>query len=328
MLDDMICFRVEALKRLGYKINDRTFASLKPVFSEDYRGIAFNYKDQDTVYSGAEHKGKPKLPNVTFLPNMGCSSNAILGSTFGHQHTQAQNGDKRQFQEIYEFLGYGAMMIRNSSGTTLYVMKPGEKVVVGTADHMTIFNLGFEPLVTLDYANPEMNSANKDLEQRTIRNGPLGSLMMIKHFEFSEANCTMFIVNPDYISEGIVKCDYKVRKEGFRKWGSVRVDGEDYRYFVSVGDTGLGSSMYDALSPKVMTDRDKEEYDGLIRRGLGVSAAFFLERFMDYAETFKKIGITIKVGGNIPLEFREEFSRSLLDLAVEQNKTLLNCLGM
>lgn len=154
------------LEALGYKINDRKFPDIKKLFSEDYKRVMPDCKSDEVVYSGAEHNGNPKLPNITILPNIKIPGGIMLGSTMGHQHTQDDKFDLRMFQEVYEFLGYGGMLLRKEKEANLYVLKPGEKVLVGTGDNMTIFNLDEKPLVTLDYANPKMNSANKNLESK------------------------------------------------------------------------------------------------------------------------------------------------------------------
>lgn len=161
---------------LGYKINDRHFEDTKKLFSKDYARFDFKYDTNKIIYSGAEHTGKPKLPNITVLPNLQTDKGiTILGSTMGHQHTQAENGDERQFQEIYEFHGYGGMLLGNKNYTNLHLLSPGKKVSVGTNDNMTIFNFGTYPLITLDYANPNKNEAQKDLEKK------LGSFITIAH---------------------------------------------------------------------------------------------------------------------------------------------------
>lgn len=164
--DEAARFERERLRARGYRINDRRFAEIRDFFSEDYLCEEFSYPDNYVAYSGAEHSQSPKLPNITKLPNLITKRGAvILGSTFGHQHTQCENNDSRRFQEIYEFHGYGAMFIRRNSDAALYLLRPGEKVVAGIQDSMTIFNLDCKPLVTLDYANPKMNSSTKNLEK-------------------------------------------------------------------------------------------------------------------------------------------------------------------
>lgn len=191
----------QMLTALGYKINDRRFSDIRKLFSGDYRMRSFQYKDEDVAYSGAEHTGKPKFPNVTFLPNLDAGDSVVLGSTFGHQHLQVIRGDTRQFQEMYEFQGYGAMLLRNHAGTRMHVLKSREKVLVGTEDNMTIFNLDECPLVTLDYAHPERNRASKDLEQGTAIEKGIGSLLMIT----SGREGIQFSVNQEYNKRGFVR---------------------------------------------------------------------------------------------------------------------------
>ena len=89
------------LEILSYKINERKFSDIKKFFSEDYIRIMPFYPENYAVYSGAEHTGNPKLPNITVLPNLRIGLGSILGSTMGHQHTQNEKYDLRRFQEIY-----------------------------------------------------------------------------------------------------------------------------------------------------------------------------------------------------------------------------------
>ena len=187
------------LEALGYKVNDRMLKDLRPLFSADYHNakIPAGY-DWSVAYSGAEHSGKTwhtKLPNLTVLPNLSDKyANIILGQTFGHQHTQGESGDHRIFQEIYEFVTHGAMLLRNKVGTTLHLLRPGEKVAVKPDENMTLINLGHEPLVTRDYANPGMNSATKDLEER------IGPLL----FAQASNEGVAIIPNEKYHQEGLV----------------------------------------------------------------------------------------------------------------------------
>lgn len=157
---------IESMESGNYHLNARKFSEVRPLFSSDYHRANLRYSDGAIVYSGLEHSARPKLPNFTQLPNLLTPEGRIVaGSTFGHQHIQKARGDRRKFQEIYEFFGYGAMLLRNEYATTLHVLKPGEKVLVGTGDNMAIINLQQKPLVTIDYANPRMNSARKDTER-------------------------------------------------------------------------------------------------------------------------------------------------------------------
>jgi hypothetical protein len=185
------------LKELEYIINDRTLKEVIPFLEKFPRLFPQKVltRENELIYSGAEHRGNPKLPNVTFIPNLPIVGGSLLGSTFGHQHTQRQTGDTRPFQEIYEFQSYGAMLLRSEKSTRLITLKPGEKVIVGTDENMTLFNLDECPLLTLDYANPEMNSATKDLEKRI---GPPIAILRTKEEIY-------FYINPQYNREGLIK---------------------------------------------------------------------------------------------------------------------------
>jgi len=184
----------ETLAQMGYKINDRTAKSVSPITRHLNKfGVSLSELPEETIlYFGAEHTKKPKLPNVTFLPDISYGGWKITGSTFGHQHTQYQKEDQRPFQEIYEFQNYGGMLLRSQKSTNLVLMYPGDKAIVGTNESMTIFNLGNLPLSTLDYANPEMNSATKELETS------IGPPAMF----WTNRGGTLFTINPDYISSG------------------------------------------------------------------------------------------------------------------------------
>jgi len=194
------------LQALGYKINKRTLGDISKLFFPGYsdaldRAISptMGYGD-DGVYLGAEHNEKPKLPNLTYLPNLGSRGHFVLGSTFGHQHTQRSMADGREFQEIYEFSGHGAMLLRTPDACNLHLLTPGEKVIVPTNANMTFFNFGKDPLVTLDYANPEMNRANKNLEAE------IGTLMCCEYFPLLRA--IDFTINAKYFKRGLLKNSY------------------------------------------------------------------------------------------------------------------------
>jgi predicted dehydrogenase len=150
---------------LGYTVNDRDFKkNFQDLFSEDYREFARRYHlmERSPIYSGAEHKGDPKLPNITVLPNLQTKGNAILlGSTMGHY----QDNRRTPIEEVYEFQGYGAMVIDRDGEETieLWIAQDGDKVLIPRGCSMTIYNLDLAPLVTLDYANPGFNKSFKDL---------------------------------------------------------------------------------------------------------------------------------------------------------------------
>ena len=193
----MVSWNPEELKEKGYQINDRKPQDIEPIWrhSEKFRFPLPNFRGEETIYSGAEHTGNPKLPNVTFLPNIvHYPYGSLVGSTLGHQHTQYEKKDSRQFQEIYEFTTYGGILLRKGGSAKLIFAKPREKVIVGTDENMTLLNFGEKPLITLDYANPQMNSATKDLEKK------LGSVIAIWKTDYE----LTFRINPAYQEERIL----------------------------------------------------------------------------------------------------------------------------
>lgn len=186
------------LQALNYRVNERKFKDIQEFLRLGRIRETLSVEEFQGVYTGAEHRGTPKLPNLTYLPNLRITPNMeLLGTTFGHQHNQLWKGDPRDFQEIYEFQGYGAMLLRSADSATLHLLRPNEKVIVKTSDNMAFFNLQEQPLTTLDYANPQMNEADKILETRI---GPL--LLITKQ---TQANEYLFRVNENYYLQGIVK---------------------------------------------------------------------------------------------------------------------------
>lgn len=208
---------------LGYTVNDRDFKkNFQDLFSEDYREFARRYHliEQSPVYSGAEHGGDPKLPNITVLPNIPtrqarsmhlefdkkrfdigrnfpfslptCQEVTLFGCTMGHWHGQTDCPDG--VQEVYEFQGYGALLIDRpeSEEVELWVARDGDKVAVPQQCHMTLYNLDDldHPLVTLDFANPDRNYANKELVRRI---GPI----LLAYYTPYEA---VFVLNRHYIN--------------------------------------------------------------------------------------------------------------------------------
>ena len=183
------------VESLGFEFNRRRFSVIMRLFTKEQSLIPSSYNPDEIVYSGLENHAEPKLPNLTYLPNLVIPDCRImLGSTMGHQHTQKQKGDARQFQEIYEFFGYGGMLLRNSSGTRFHVLKPRDKILTGTDDDMTFFNLSESPLITHDMANPSMNSANKDLEES------IGTMMFLTFYN----GALTININPKYYLEGLM----------------------------------------------------------------------------------------------------------------------------
>ena len=252
----------QMLVQLGYRIHPRTFSQMRRFFSLDYNRNQFHYKDNEVIYSGAEHSGTPKLPNLTILPHLEARDRFILGSTFGHTHIE---DDEREFQEIYEFCGYGGMLIyaplQPDLGVTLHVLKPGEKVTVSPRENMTLFNLDHKDLVALDYANPLKNLAHKDLENR------LGTLLTIEQetsygnvtFYTSESRTT-FRINPQYVEEGLIAAHSKELSTTFLGASS-------------------GNELYQAL-----LEHGEERLERLgIKLSFGGNAQQFPEHLMQYA---------------------------------------------
>ncbi|HRZ86026.1 MAG TPA: hypothetical protein P5277_04590 [Candidatus Paceibacterota bacterium] len=182
MCDYDNCFNKKC-KIPGYKINERNFDSIKDLFSPDYNQFKFPYLETDNVYVGLESCNKNstseelenKLPNLTFLPNLEAKLSRekviVMGSTMGHFHPS-----NLAVQEIYEFEGYGAMVIDtrtkeegkvNSKGNIdLIMLKPGEKVIVPGNCNMTMYNLQEDPLEMQDFANPTNNIGIKNLQKK------------------------------------------------------------------------------------------------------------------------------------------------------------------
>ncbi len=208
---------------LGYTVNDRDFRKhFQDLFSEDYKAFARRYHliEQSPVYSGAEHTGDPKRPNITVIPNIPTrwaqtvqlrfdqktfdigrdldfrvptgQELTLFGCTMGHWHGQIDCPDG--VQEVYEFQGYGALVIDRpeSDEVELWVARDGDKVAVPQQCHMTLYNLDdlAHPLITLDFANPQRNYANKELVKRI---GPV----LLAYYTTSEA---VFALNHHYIN--------------------------------------------------------------------------------------------------------------------------------
>jgi hypothetical protein len=158
-----------------YTIKERRLDQAIGAFAHgDWAGIAFQQEASAIVYSGADHGGTPLWPNITILPDVparaihGETSQAgsleVLGCTMGHWHVADPKGSRSQ--EIYEYQSYGLMVLDREQGEPeLWVLREGDKVAVPSGCHMTLYNLGGaqQPLVTLDFANPTNNTANKHL---------------------------------------------------------------------------------------------------------------------------------------------------------------------
>jgi len=163
-----------------YEINERLFReSVEPMLSEDYIRCGIKAPEDGIAYSGAEsnpENPEDKLPNVTVLRNWG----RFLCTTMGHH----QGTPELEYQEVYEFHGFGVMVVDRDGKETveLYCMKPGDKVLIPSYCNMTLYSLDwYPPLITLDFANPELNKSSKDLQKavtgkignRTAHVGPI-----------------------------------------------------------------------------------------------------------------------------------------------------------
>ncbi len=162
----------------GYQVHNRTFSSaIAPYLKGDWEDLdrLFELQDlqlkavQDAVYSGGEHNGDPKSPNITVVPNLHTKRGftetplMVFGCTMGHYHSDESSAYR--VQEVYEFQSYGLMAIDRGQGEIeLWVADDGDKVAVPNRCHMTLYNLDSRdvPLVTLDFANPERNPADKE----------------------------------------------------------------------------------------------------------------------------------------------------------------------
>ncbi len=155
---------------VGYTPNDRFFVNLKKLFSEDYKRLKIGLRDDEVVYSGAEHS---YFPNITILPNLeNVIKEIIMGCTMGHH----QGIDELKIQELYEYLGYGVMVIdkdkNNDNKEVEFVYaKPGDKIMIPSYCNMTMYNLDTKPLVSVDVSNSDLNKSTKTLQESGV--GPI-----------------------------------------------------------------------------------------------------------------------------------------------------------
>lgn len=144
----------------------------------------------DEAYEGFEHSGNNgfKVPNMTRIWNLPFNAGGFLyGSSLGHLHTEKGIN----VQEIYEFFGYGGMLISSEKETKLYLCGAGDKVGVPPDCSMTILNLSFKELLTLDMANPGENKSSKDILLENAR----GPMLGLYHTGMQNGNeyCSSFI---------------------------------------------------------------------------------------------------------------------------------------
>jgi len=153
------------------------------------------------AYSFAHHKVKPeesqKLPNITVVPNIETtnyegltSRRTVFGCTMGHYHPPSQLG--YQIQEVYEFQGYGLMVLDRGLGQIeVWVAQDGDKVSVPSNCHMTLYNLGddYHPLITLNLAH----ASHKPTKETVKKYGPI----LLVYFDDVEV---VFVLNRLYIN--------------------------------------------------------------------------------------------------------------------------------
>ena len=238
--------RLKSLEKLGYKINERNFSDIKPIFknSKDYQKFRFPYEEMDGVYIGAEHCNAnssteeiiKKRVNLTFFGNLEAKLNLngkkaiVMASSMGHKHPLDLD-----LQEIYEFKGYGAMIIEKPRKETKIIFtRPGGKIAVPGNCHMTIYNLDLKPLETQDFANPKQNESDKKIEKE---NGPMFCIYYIPEdksiffsFNYKYMNTNHFtnkmeilvpIKNENNFGEELFQ---KSQEESFRKdFGKIKI---------------------------------------------------------------------------------------------------------
>lgn len=191
----------------GYQINERTFEqAVSPYLCGDWADFdrLFRLDPGPVVYSGAEHNGSPKLPNITVIRNlktMECRGLGkpftVFGCTMGHFHQPLEGAPDYWVQEVYEFQSYGLLVVDQEAGEVeVWVAQQGDKVAVPNGAHMTLYNLADEdsPLVTLDFADPKRNPSNKDLASHY---GPI----LLAYYDDSEvvfALNQLYVNNPDH----------------------------------------------------------------------------------------------------------------------------------
>jgi hypothetical protein len=227
---------IEIESRLGYEDppNDRDFdKNIKPYLKGPYAN--FQLVKREPAYSGAEHKGELKRPNITVIPNLQTKDGPIVfGSSMGHHHDDEQPLPRAQ--EVYEFQTYGALLIDRDGRDTveLWVAKPGDKAVVPNLCNMTLYNLDDEthPLITLDFANPDRNKSNKDL---IFDYGPI----LLGYYE--EEKEAVFILNDRYININ----DPKYNKHGV----SIQLPPTNCEVHISLeSEKSLGEQLYTFVS--------------------------------------------------------------------------------
>jgi hypothetical protein len=264
----------EMLEPLGYKIKQRHLDEIKKYSKGAYKNILRNIgnfdaaEEQRASDEGAEHSPNDlsqKLPNLTLLRNLKLSGQGgktvMAGQTMGHTHPD--NGLK--IQEIYEFQGYGAMLLASpyqaeEKSSTLYLAKKGSKVIVPGNCIMTIFNLDMQniygnPLLTVDMANPLNNSSDKKTQEE------LGTMMAIY---MSNLRCGLDIMlNSSYPHYGL-DSDLSLHVSSWSPKGddifdSMLQDHEVFRnYNIELVEAGKSVEFISEDGQKVLLDKPLE----------------------------------------------------------------------
>jgi hypothetical protein len=128
------------------------------------------------------------------------------------------------------------MVLDHEDGTPeIWVLRAGDKVAVPSACHMTLYSLGgsSQPLVTLDYANPANNKANKDLI------GAHGPILLL----YRTATETVFALNPQYLNSAHFKAGVRTQEV------SARARAPEVRLPLG-GSQASGASLYALLDPQ------------------------------------------------------------------------------
>lgn len=168
------------------------------------------------AYSFAQHEVKPeesqKLPNITVVPNLETtnyegliSRRTVFGCTMGHYHPPSNLG--YLVQEVYEFQGYGLMVLDHGTGEIeLWVARDGDKVSVPSDCHMTLYNLGdnYHPLIMLNVAHAS-HEPKKDLVKKC---GPV----LLVYFDDTEV---VFVLNRLYINNPHYRAGVRLKNPSY-----------------------------------------------------------------------------------------------------------------
>lgn len=235
-------------KALDYEIVGKKLVDMWKIIaaSPDYSQFNIGLKPQDPVYVciGYRRGNGSKLPNLTYVPDHAViykptiEEVLLFGDTKGHH--QDMPGKKRM-QELYEYHGFGAMVIDNDGKETINFVfaKPGDKIAVPNQCHMTIYNLDTVPLNTADFANPNKKSLNYNAANKEMQN-QIGPVFCI----YQNWNEVVFKFNEKYVNSD---------NELVSKYGSgvklINYLPEDLEIRLDVGaGEGLGKRLYDRLS--------------------------------------------------------------------------------